>query len=166
MDFVDLPGYGFAQVSKSEKKRWQELIDGYFIQDRKHALCVLLVDLRHDVSKLDIQMAEFLKAHEIPFIIAFTKADKVGTTKQRGQVKTLCRQLAVAGDTYVVMCSSVTGAGMDDLKALIADALAQASAPAPKGAPESGAEAEADVEPEAEPAFEFEFESESGQPSA
>lgn len=125
-DFVDLPGYGFARVSKDEKRRWQELIEGYFTQDRKHALCVLLVDLRHDVSKLDIQMAEFLTAHEIPFVIAFTKADKIGKSKQFSQVKALCSQLTVAQDAYVAVCSSVTGAGIDDLRAMIEDAVAQA----------------------------------------
>lgn len=130
IDFVDLPGYGFARVSKGEKKRWQELIDGYFIQDRKHALCVVLIDIRHDVSKLDIQMIEFLKAHAIPFVIAFTKADKIGKTKQTPQVKILCKQLAVAGDTYVVLCSTVTGAGIEDLKALIEEFLLRAEQPA------------------------------------
>lgn len=123
VDFVDLPGYGYARVSKAEKSRWQELIEGYFTQERQHTLCVLLVDVRHDASKLDIQMAQFLNAQEIPFIIAFTKADKVGKTKRMGQVKTLCRQLAVAGDTYVCLCSAVTGDGIDDVRALIAEAL-------------------------------------------
>lgn len=123
VDFVDLPGYGYAQVSKSEKARWQELIEGYFTQERRHTLCVLLVDVRHDASKLDIQMAQFLNDQGIPFIIAFTKADKVGKTKQCGQVQTLCRQLAVAGNTYVCLCSAVTGQGIDDVRALIAEAL-------------------------------------------
>lgn len=123
VDFVDLPGYGYARVSKAEKGRWQELIEGYFTQERRHALCVLLVDVRHDVSELDIQMARFLNDQGIPFIIAFTKADKIGKTKQQGQIRTLCQQLAVAGNTYVCLCSAVTGQGIDDLRALIGAAL-------------------------------------------
>ncbi|MGI6591136.1 MAG: ribosome biogenesis GTP-binding protein YihA/YsxC [Eggerthellaceae bacterium] len=126
VDFVDLPGYGFAQVSKEEKKRWQDLIDGYFIQERNHALCVVLVDIRHDVSRLDIQMIEFLQAQGIPFVIAFTKADKIGKTKQKPQMKALCKQLSIAGDTYVVLCSALSGSGIDDLKALIGEFLERA----------------------------------------
>ena len=53
-DFVDLPGYGYAKVAKSEKGRWSELIEGYFNQDRRFALVVSLVDIRHDPSALDM----------------------------------------------------------------------------------------------------------------
>lgn len=125
VDFVDLPGYGYAKVSKAEMDAWRPLIEGYFTQDRKYALCVLLVDIRHDASPLDVQMIEFLQANEIPFMIAFTKSDKVGTNKRRQQVASLCRQLAVAGDVVVVPCSSHSGDGVDDIRTLIEDAVAQ-----------------------------------------
>lgn len=125
IDFVDLPGYGFAKVGKGEKERWAELIEGYYAQDRRFALAVVLVDIRHDVSKLDVKMIEYLKTCGIPFIIAFTKADKLGGNQRRNQVRALCRQLAVAEDTYVVVCSSVKGIGMEDLHAIIDDAVSQ-----------------------------------------
>ena len=56
VDFVDLPGYGYAKRSKEEQGAWKPLIEGYFSQERNYALCVLLVDIRHDVSPLDLQM--------------------------------------------------------------------------------------------------------------
>ena len=76
-DFVDLPGYGYAKVAKSEKGRWSELIEGYFNQDRRFALVVSLVDIRHDPSALDMHMAKFLWENDFPFAIALTKADKL-----------------------------------------------------------------------------------------
>ncbi len=126
VDFVDLPGYGYAKRSKAEQDEWRPLIEGYFSQNRNFALCVLLVDIRHDVSPLDFQMVDFLQAHEIPFMIAFTKADKLGTNKQRQQVSALSRQLACAGDVVVLAVSSLSGQGVDDLRALIEDAVGQA----------------------------------------
>ena len=77
IDFVDLPGYGYAKVAKSEKARWSEMINGYFDQYRYYALVVSLIDIRHPATKLDEQMIEFLRACELPFIIALTKADKL-----------------------------------------------------------------------------------------
>lgn len=125
VDFVDLPGYGYAQVSKAERARWKELIEGYFKQDRRHALCVSLVDIRHDASPLDIEMMEFLQAHEIPYIIAFTKADKLKNMQRQKQVNALCKQLATAGDAYFVTTSAEKGYGIDDLRAIIEDAVSQ-----------------------------------------
>lgn len=129
VDFVDLPGYGYAQVSKAERARWKELIEGYFTQGRRHALCVSLVDIRHDASKLDIDMIQFLRAHEIPYIIAFTKADKLKSMQRKKQVAALCKQLAAEGaDAYFVVTSAEKGDGIDDLKAMIEDAVAQEAA--------------------------------------
>ena len=72
--FVDLPGYGYAKVSKSEKARWSELIEGYFNQDRSFALVVALVDIRHEASELDENMIRFLREAALPFVVALTKA--------------------------------------------------------------------------------------------
>ncbi len=125
VDFVDLPGYGYAQVAKSDKGRWSELIEGYFAQDRRFTLVCALIDIRHDASALDVQMVEFLADRELPFALVFTKADKVGKNQQMNQVRKLCEQLVVAGDVPVLVCSSLTGQGVDDVRALIEDARAQ-----------------------------------------
>lgn len=126
VDFVDLPGYGFAKVAAAEKGRWKTLIEGYFDQQRRFALAVVLVDIRHDVSDLDIQMVNYLSEREIPFIIAFTKADKLGPMQQKKQMTVLCKQLATTGDAVVLACSAQKNIGIDDLRAIIDDAVAQA----------------------------------------
>ena len=79
---VDLPGYGFAKVSKAEQKRWANLIADYFDQERSFNLVVALVDIRHDAQKLDVQMLNFLQDSELPFVVALTKADKLSRNKQ------------------------------------------------------------------------------------
>lgn len=75
--FVDLPGYGYAKVAKSEKHRWSELIEGYFAQNRDLRLVIELIDMRHPPTALDVQMVEFLIAHELPFLVLLTKCDKL-----------------------------------------------------------------------------------------
>ena len=125
VDFVDLPGYGFAKVSAQEHERWSKLMDSYFEGERDHALVVCLVDIRHDASPLDVQMIAYLHKLGLPFAIVFTKADKVSRGKQQQQVRTLCRQLEAPGDTPILVCSAQTGQGIDTLKNLIAAATGQ-----------------------------------------
>ena len=80
--FVDLPGYGYARVAKSEKGRWAELIEGYFNQDRNFALVVSLVDIRHEAQQLDLNMINFLMEAGVPFAVVLTKADKLSRNQQ------------------------------------------------------------------------------------
>lgn len=95
--FVDLPGYGYARVAKSEKGRWAELIEGYFNQDRNFALVVSLVDIRHEAQQLDLNMINFLMEAGLPFAVVLTKADKLSRNQQNKQVSVLRRQLALPG---------------------------------------------------------------------
>lgn len=118
-DFVDLPGYGFAQVSKSEKERWSDLIEGYFNDERYFALIVSLIDIRHDPTALDLNMIEFLKASDLPFAIALTKADKLSRGKAGQQRAQIRRKLKLDGDVPMVITSSASGDGIDDLRELI-----------------------------------------------
>lgn len=122
VNFVDLPGYGFAQVSKSEKERWARLIEEYFNQDRRFALVCCLVDIRHDVSKLDVNMVHFLQEMDIPFAIVFTKADKLSKSKGVQMKNSLLKQLGAGPDTPCVLTSSETGTGIEELQALICEA--------------------------------------------
>ena len=126
VDFIDLPGYGYAKVGGNDRSRWSKLIEGYFEQNRWFALTVVLIDIRHDVSKLDIQMVDYLVQHEIPFIIVFTKSDKLSRAQQKRQIPNLCRQLSNAGDAFVMSCSSLKGDGVEDLRHVLADAVKQA----------------------------------------
>ena len=122
--FVDLPGYGYAKVSKSEKARWSELIEGYFNQDRDLALVVSLVDIRHEASDLDVNMIGFLQEAELPFAVVLTKADKLSRQQQMKQKAALKRQLALGDDASMVVTSSAKGDGIEELRKIIRDAVA------------------------------------------
>lgn len=119
-DFVDLPGYGFAQVSKSEKARWREMIEGYYNQDREFCCVVSLIDIRHPATVLDVNMIEFLIAAELPFMIVCTKADKLSKNKCMQNIAALRRQLGFSRDEVeIIPISSANGSGIDDLKAAL-----------------------------------------------
>lgn len=80
--FVDLPGYGYAKVSKSEKERWSGLIEGYLGADRDIRLVFMLIDMRHAPTKDDVQMVNYLIDTETPFVIVLTKADKLNKSER------------------------------------------------------------------------------------
>lgn len=75
--FVDLPGYGYAKVAKSEKERWAGLIEGYLNSERDIRLIFLLIDMRHAPSADDLHMIDYLVEAELPFVVILTKADKL-----------------------------------------------------------------------------------------
>lgn len=118
--FVDLPGYGYAKVSKGEKIRWSELIEGYFAQERDLQLVVSLIDMRHKPSKLDVDMINFLIDAEIPFIIALTKADKLSKNQQKERMEGFMQEIPCAEDITIVPVSSENGTGIEELREIIA----------------------------------------------
>lgn len=118
--FIDLPGYGFAQRSKSERDRWAKLIGDFFESERSFNLVVSLVDIRHDPSKLDFQMIEFLKQDGFNFVVALTKADKLSRGQQAKQTAQIKRQLDV-DRSRIIVTSSQTGQGIDLLKQAIVE---------------------------------------------
>lgn len=120
--FVDLPGYGYARVAKSEKGRWAELIEGYFNQDRNFALVVSLVDIRHEAQQLDLNMIGFLQEAGLPFAVVLTKADKLSINQQNKQAALLRRQLALPDDVPMLVTSSEKKIGFDNLRKLIEQA--------------------------------------------
>ena len=113
---VDLPGYGYAQVSHSERDRWAELIEGYFNQDRNFALVCSLIDVRHPASELDENMVGFLQEAELPYMIVLTKGDKLSKSKCNQQRAAIKRQLGIDDDTPMVITSSLKGDGIEDLR--------------------------------------------------
>ena len=119
--FVDLPGYGFARRSKAERDRWAELIGDFFASERSFNLVVSLVDIRHDPSKLDHDMIDYLQGNEFNFIVCLTKADKLSRTQQARQAAAIKKQLNVPAEN-VIITSSQTGTGIDELKKRIAEA--------------------------------------------
>ena len=122
VDFVDLPGYGFAKVSKSELDRWADLIEEYFNQGRNLVLAVSLVDIRHDPSDLDYSMIEFLKAVEAPFAVVLTKADKLSKQKANANKQRIIKLLELDRSVPVLLTSSEKKTGIDELRRIIEQA--------------------------------------------
>lgn len=117
---VDLPGYGYAKVAKGEKRRWAEMMEGYFQTPRNIKLVVQLVDMRHKPSEDDYIMMRFLKDAEIPFIVAATKSDKLNKTQYNERKNALKEELAEFGDNLTILpFSSEKGEGTEELKKII-----------------------------------------------
>ncbi len=123
--FVDLPGYGYAKVAKSEKLRWSELIEGYFAQDRDLRLAVELVDMRHPPTALDIQMIEFLIAHELPFLVLLTKCDKLNKKERAERLSKIREELPCGNQITILPFSGETGEGVSELRAIFDDLAVQ-----------------------------------------
>ena len=117
--FADLPGYGYAKRNRAEKERWAELMEGYFGSGRNIKLVIQLFDMRHAPSADDITMLGFLKNSGIPFVIVFTKSDKLNKSETEKRREESAKELAAFGDAPRVEFSSVTGSGTDELKDLI-----------------------------------------------
>lgn len=117
--FVDLPGYGYAKVAKSEKRRWSELIEGYFNQDRRVALVLLLIDIRHPPSQLDLDMIEYLVEMEEPFLIVLTKADKLSRPQKEKRLEAFHTEIPYGDQIHMMPVSSVTGEGIESLRTVL-----------------------------------------------
>lgn len=116
---VDLPGYGYAKASPGEKRRWAELMEGYFKSSRDIRLVVQLIDMRHKPSADDMTMLAFLRDMGIPFVIALTKCDKLNKTQYGQRLEALQTELADYGDITKIPCSAVNGTGVEELKKVI-----------------------------------------------
>lgn len=116
---VDLPGYGYAKVSASERKRWDELINSYFDAARQNALLIQLLDCRHAPSADDMQMLEYIRYHNIDFVVALTKADKLKKSQieaAKAEFEEICRPF---GCKAVILTSSEKGTGIEQLQQLL-----------------------------------------------
>ena len=111
---ADLPGYGFARVSKGEKEKWAKTLDSFFKDKGKIAHVFMLADSRHDPTEDDVQMMEFLHFHTLPFTVVLTKADKLSRMKLKEHIKAIAADLYLAPDNLIAT-SSETGYGKDDI---------------------------------------------------
>lgn len=120
---VDLPGYGYARVSDSERRRWSELIEGYFNDDRDVRLVVQLLDIRHTPSKDDYQMLEYMVEREIPFIAVLTKADKLNKTERAQRLAAFEEELADYEGIFTLPFSSSNGEGAEELREILLETI-------------------------------------------
>ena len=117
---VDLPGYGYANVSKSEKKKWGDLIGNYLGDaERELALVFQLIDMRHPPSKDDLQMIDFLIDSEIPFVVVLTKADKLKPTQRKLRMEAFKTEIPCFEDITCVEFSAITGEGVETIRSII-----------------------------------------------
>ena len=123
--FVDLPGYGYAKLSKTERDRFGELMEGYFQSGRNIKLVVQLVDMRHKPSQDDFGMIDGMQQMNIPFIIACTKADKLKVKEFQKREREIKQELNMVDEGLIVPFSSQTGLGLDNIKMLIEKSLEQ-----------------------------------------
>ena len=119
--FVDLPGYGYAKVAKSEKERWSGLIEGYLGSDRDIRLVFMLVDMRHAPTKDDIQMINYLIDSEMPFVLVLTKADKLNKTERSKRLEAFSKEIPCFESIHSVAFSAQTFEGVEELRQIIED---------------------------------------------
>ena len=123
--FVDLPGYGYAKVPQSEKRRWADLMESYFSSGRDLRLVVQLIDMRHDMSAQDAQMIDYMQQCEIPFIIVLTKCDKLNVTDRQKMLSQHTTALQDSGALAVIAFSAVNGEGTAEIRDAITKAVEQ-----------------------------------------
>jgi GTP-binding protein len=113
LHFVDVPGYGYAKVSKTEREAWGKMIETYITTREQLKAVVLIVDLRHPPSVDDKMMYEFLKHYEIPCVVIATKADKIPKGKWQKHLKITKETLDLDKNDHIVLFSSETGEGKE-----------------------------------------------------
>jgi GTP-binding protein len=120
---VDMPGYGYAKVSKAERDRFVRIYDQYFGADDRRSALVQLVDARHEPTDADVESVERMTRTQRPMCIVFTKADKVSRSALNNTIKVALKKFDARSETGVVAFSSITGAGRRELWAWIEAAL-------------------------------------------
>lgn len=112
--FVDLPGYGFAHVSKDTRRSWKPMVESYFTERTTLRLVVVILDSRRVASDDDLNLITWLRHQELPGLVVLTKIDKLSRSQRSVQVRDLKKALMVESDQVVVF-SAVTGEGKDAL---------------------------------------------------
>ena len=121
--FVDLPGYGYAKVSKELQAKWGKMIERYLTRSRQLRMIFLLVDIRHEPSAGDKQMYEWVKSNEIPAVIIATKADKINRSQLNKQLAMIRKELGGAREP-IIPFSKETGQGYDEVWKVMENYLA------------------------------------------
>lgn len=112
--FTDLPGYGYAAVSKAERASWGKLIEYYFAHRKNLSLCVLLLDIRRIPNEDDMKMMEAMKSRNVPLIAVLTKSDKLSNNEKAKQIKVISEKTQIPKENLIVF-SSMTGQGKEQV---------------------------------------------------
>ncbi len=125
---ADLPGYGFARVSKTEKEKWAKTLDAFFKNKEHISHVFMLADSRHDPTADDVQMLEFLHYHTLPFTVVLTKADKLSKMKLKEHIRAIAADLYL-GVENLLATSAETGYGKTDVLQKIKDVIELSAQP-------------------------------------
>ena len=125
---ADLPGYGFAKVSKGEKEKWAKTLDAFFQDREKISHVFMLVDSRHDPTADDVQMIEYLHYYTLPFTVTLTKADKLSRMKLKEHIKAIAADLYL-GEKNLLATSAETGYGKAEVLQKIKEVIEVSSEP-------------------------------------
>ena len=117
--FVDLPGYGYAQVAASEKERWGRLMEAYFAQSDLITLGVLIVDARHEPTKLDVVMCELFQSTGRPFVVVANKLDKLKPREVEPNMSRIRQCLKLDEGTKLIPFSAEKGTGRSELLSVL-----------------------------------------------
>lgn len=123
--FVDLPGYGYAKVSKQEKEKWGKMIEKYLRQSKVLKAVFLLIDIRHDPSANDKMMYDWILSNGFHPVIIATKADKINRSQLQKHIKAVKQGLEVDKDTIVIPFSAQTKQGREEIYGLIDSMMEQ-----------------------------------------
>ena len=123
---ADLPGYGFARVSKGEKEKWAKTLDAFFKKKEDIAHVFMLADSRHDPTADDVQMVEYLHYNTIPFTVTLTKADKLSKMKLKEHIRAIAADLYL-GVENLLATSAETGYGKTEVLQKIAQIIQTAN---------------------------------------
>lgn len=121
--FVDLPGYGYAQVAASEKERWGKLMEAYFARAEDITLGVMIVDARHEPTKLDCVMAELFQSTGRPFVVVANKLDKLKKSEITPNMDRIRATLKLSEETPLIPFSAEKGSGRAELVSAILRAV-------------------------------------------
>jgi GTP-binding protein len=124
---IDLPGYGYAKVSKSIREEWRPMMEGYFRENNKLAACLALLDIRRKPSAEDIELMEMMVEHDLPVLPVVTKIDKVPKTQRVKALREIAAALGIEDYRDLWVVSAVERTGIDELMAELFE-LVQAKA--------------------------------------
>ena len=117
---VDLPGFGYAKVAKSIQQNWQKTLDEYFAKRQSLVGAILIIDIRHPLKLLDLELLDFCEEKQIPVHILLNKADKLSKNKQQETINIVVKKLAHFSTTLTLqLYSSPKKIGADDLKNIL-----------------------------------------------
>ena len=137
--FVDLPGYGYAKVSKELQAKWGKMIERYLLKSKQLKLIFQLVDIRHEPSAGDKQMRDWIAANKLPSIVLVTKADKVSRSQISKQLAMIRKELKLKSSDRLIACSKETGLGFDEVWGVMEEYLNETGAESPEeGNPVAG----------------------------